>query len=118
MKIRISIIVLLISNYFFAQEYHDTQGKLEISSSGQATYTLPIALPPSISNVGATINITYASGQNSGIAGQGWNISGISYISRIATRLDIDGFKDGVDFDDNDKLALEGQRLLLKSGNY
>ena len=118
MKIRISIIVLLISNYFFAQEYHDTQGKLEISSSGQATYTLPIALPPSISSVGPTINITYASGQNSGIAGQGWNISGISYISRIATRLDIDGFKDGVDFDDNDKLALEGQRLLLKSGNY
>ena len=38
MKIRISIIVLLITNYFFAQEYHDTQGKLEISSSGQATY--------------------------------------------------------------------------------
>ncbi|MEI7509643.1 MAG: FG-GAP-like repeat-containing protein, partial [Flavobacterium sp.] len=118
MKIRLSIIVLFVTTSFFGQKYHDTQGKLEISSSGQATYTLPIALPPSISSVGPTINITYASGQNSGIAGQGWNISGISYISRIATRLDIDGFKDGVDFDENDKLALEGQRLLIKTGNY
>jgi RHS repeat-associated protein len=98
--------------------YHDTQGKLEISNSGQATYTLPIALPPSISNVGPTINLVYLSGQNSGIAGQGWNINSISYINRISTRQDIDGFKDGVDFDDNDKLALDGQRLLLKTGNY
>ncbi|MBC7655418.1 MAG: hypothetical protein H7098_13210 [Oligoflexus sp.] len=97
--------------------YHDTQGKLEISNSGQAVYTLPIALPPSISSVGPTINLMYSSGQSGGIAGQGWNINSISYISRIATRLDIDGFKDGVDFDSNDKLALDGQRLLVKTGS-
>jgi hypothetical protein len=111
------IIALFITNLTFAQNYHDTQGKLEISGSGQATYILPIALPPSISNVGPTINIAYSSGQNDGIAGQGWNINSISYISRIATRKDIDGFKDGVDFDDNDKLALDGQRLIVKSGS-
>lgn len=97
--------------------YHDTQGKLNISSSGQATYTLPIALPPSIADVGPSIDITYSSGQTGGIAGQGWTINSISYISRVATRFDIDGFKDGVDFDDNDKLALDGQRLLVKSGS-
>ena len=31
---------------------------------------------------------------------------------------DIDGFRDGVDFDQDDKFALDGQRLLLKSGIY
>ncbi len=118
MKIQISILLVLITNLVCSQSYHDTQGKLEISNSGQATFTLPIALPPSISSVGPTINLVYASGQNGGIAGQGWNINNISYISRIATRQDIDGFKDGVDFDDNDKLALDGQRLLIKSGTY
>lgn len=97
--------------------YHDTQGKLDISNSGQAVYTLPVALPPSISSVGPTINLAYSSGQNGGIAGQGWSINSISYISRVAARPDIDGFKDGVDFDDNDKLALDGQRLLVKSGS-
>lgn len=32
----------------------------------------------------------------------------------MSTRNDIDGFRDGVDFDSNDKLALDGQRLLVK----
>ncbi len=31
--------------------FQDTKGALEISGSGQATYTLPIALPPSVKNV-------------------------------------------------------------------
>lgn len=97
--------------------YHDTQGKLGFSGSGQVIYSLPVALPTSISNVGPTITLTYSSGQNGGIAGQGWDINNISTISRIATRLDIDGFKDGVDFDANDKLALDGQRLLAKAGS-
>lgn len=115
------IIILLALTFSFvaqSQNFHDTQGKLEISGSGQATYTLPIAMPPSIQDVGPVINLTYASGQMGGIAGQGWSISSVSVISRVATRLDIDGFIDGVDFDDNDKLALDGQRLLLKTGIY
>ncbi len=112
------IILSLFCQAVFSQEFHDTQGKLDITNSGQATFTLPIALPPSIQSVGPTINLLYASGQSGGIAGQGWNINSISSITRIATRLDIDGFIDGVDFDDNDKLALDGQRLILKSGNY
>lgn len=118
MKLRLLALLIFISNFFFAQNFHDTQGKLDIANSGQAMYTLPIALPPSIASVGPTINLSYTSGQQSGIAGQAWNINSISYISRMATRFDIDGFRDGVDFDDNDKLALDGQRLLLKSGTY
>ncbi len=112
------IFILFFCQTILSQEFHDTQGKLDITNSGQATFTLPIALPPSIQSVGPTINLLYVSGQSGGIAGQGWSINSISSITRIATRLDIDGFIDGVDFDDNDKLALDGQRLLLKSGTY
>ena len=118
MKLRLLPLLLLFTTIVFSQNYHDTQGKLEISNSGQAIYTLPIAMPPSIKDVGPVINLTYVSGQMGGVAGQGWNISTISNISRIATRKDIDGFVDGVDFDDNDKLALDGQRLILKTGTY
>jgi hypothetical protein len=53
-----------------------------------------------------------------GVAGQGWSINSISSISRISTRKDIEGIIDGVDFDDNDKLALDGQRLIIKTGAY
>lgn len=120
MKKFLLLLILFCVSKFFAQTnyYHDTQGKLEISDNGQATYTLPIAMPPSIQDVGPTINLVYASGQMGGIAGQGWSISSISAISRISTRIDIDGYVDGVDFDGNDMLALDGQRLLKVSGNY
>ncbi|HLN94891.1 MAG TPA: FG-GAP-like repeat-containing protein, partial [Flavobacterium sp.] len=111
-------LAILFTSFIFAQSFHDTQGKLEISSSGQSTYTLPIALPATLMNVAPTINLYYASGLSGGIAGQGWNLNSISNISRIASRIDIDGLKDGVDFDGNDKLALDGQRLILKSGTY
>jgi RHS repeat-associated protein len=107
-----------ISYVTFSQNFTDTKGELQISASGTATYTLPIAIPPSIKNVAPTINLTYSSGVRGGIAGQGWSINSISAISRIATRRDIDGFVDGVDFDSDDKLALDGQRLLLKTGTY
>ncbi|GAA4769465.1 MULTISPECIES: RHS repeat-associated core domain-containing protein [Flavobacterium] len=118
MKYRILSILFFFTTILFSQNYHDTQGKLEISNSGQAVYTLPIAMPPSANDVGPVINLVYSSGQMGGVAGQGWNINSISTIARMATRTDIDGFKDGVDFDDNDKLSLDGQRLILKSGTY
>lgn len=118
MKLKFFAILLLISNSLFSQNFHDTQGKLEVSNSGQANYTIPIAMPPSLKDVGPIINLSYSSGQFGGIAGQGWGINSISYISRMATRKDVDGFVDGVDFDSNDKLSLDGQRLILKSGNY
>ncbi|KAF2515009.1 hypothetical protein EYY60_02830 [Flavobacterium zhairuonense] len=111
-------ILTLISHLSFSQNFTDTKGELQISASGTATYTLPIATPPSIKNVAPIINLTYSSGVRGGIAGQGWSINSISTISRMATRRDIDGFVDGVDFDDNDKLALDGQRLLIKTGTY
>ncbi|PXY39074.1 hypothetical protein DMB65_19545 [Flavobacterium cheongpyeongense] len=111
-------IIVLFSSFSFSQNFTDTKGELQIAASGTATYTLPIAMPPSIKNVAPIINLTYSSGARGGIAGQGWSINSISAISRIATRRDIDGFVDGVDFDDNDKLSLDGQRLLIKTGTY
>jgi hypothetical protein len=119
-KTYITLIIIICNFLATAQTipFQDTKGSLEISNSGQANYTIPIALPPSLKNVAPKIDLVYSSGARGGIAGQGWNISSISSISRMATRYDIDGFRDGVDFDDNDKLALDGQRLLIKTGTY
>lgn len=112
------LFALLLNSFLFSQSFHDTQGALEVSDSGQAIFTVPIAMPASIGDVGPIINLVYASGQQGGIVGQGWNISSISAIARMSTRADIEGYRDGVDFDADDKLSLDGQRLLLKSGTY
>ncbi|MBC8883870.1 hypothetical protein H9X57_12490 [Flavobacterium piscinae] len=63
MKSYYLLVALLFSQIIIGQNYHDTQGKLEISNSGQSVYTVPIALPPSIQEVGPTINLVYSSGQ-------------------------------------------------------
>lgn len=118
MQLRLILTFVFITNLFFAQNYHDSRGKLEISNGGQANYTIPIAMPPSINSIGPTINLSYSSGVASGIAGQGWSINSISNISRISNRLDIEGYRDGVNFNQDDKLSFDGQYLLLKSGNY
>lgn len=118
MKKIIVLFTLLVFNVVGSQNFQDTKGELQITNSGTANYTIPIAIPPSINNVAPIINLVYNSGTRGGIAGQGWSINSISSITRIATRQDIDGFRDGVDFDANDKLALDGQRLLIKTGAY
>ena len=115
---KLYILFVFLSQLIFSQNFTDTKGELQISGSGTATYSLPIALPPSIKNVAPVINLTYSSGVRGGIAGQGWSINSISSITRMSTRRDIDGFVDGVDFDSDDKLALDGQRLLIKTGTY
>lgn len=118
MKKILIILIFTLGNFVYSQNFQDTKGELQVGNNGQASYNLPIALPPSLKNIAPVINVNYSSGSRGGIVGQGWNVSGISNICRMSTRQDIEGFRDGVDFDEHDRLALDGQRLLLKSGTY
>ncbi|WP_378181977.1 FG-GAP-like repeat-containing protein [Aquimarina sp. SS2-1] len=95
-----------------------TIGDLSVSLTGGATYTVPIAVPPGIGGVTPKIALSYNSQGTNGIAGYGWSISGLSTITRIPSTQYHDGVKDPVDFDTLDRFALDGQRLILKSGTY
>ncbi|RNL68614.1 hypothetical protein ED312_23130 [Sinomicrobium pectinilyticum] len=77
---------------------------------------MPIAVPPGINGVEPDIALTYNSQGGNGLAGWGWNVSGISVITRIPATQFHDGRVAGVDFTSTDRFALDGQRLLLKSG--
>lgn len=95
-----------------------TAGGLDVSQTGSAVYTVPIVLPPGINGVVPQIALSYNSQAGNGLAGYGWNISGVSMISRIPSTKYHDGSIKGVNFDGNDRFALDGQRLILKSGVY
>lgn len=73
------------------QSFHDTKGNIEVSGTGQLQFSLPIALPPGIKSVAPQINLTYTSGSVNGIAGYGWDISGITAVSRISKNIEKDG---------------------------
>ncbi|WP_396151813.1 SpvB/TcaC N-terminal domain-containing protein [Flavobacterium sp.] len=101
-----------------SNEVGTTNGSLSVSLTGAATYTIPIAVPPGLNGVVPQISLNYNSQGGNGLAGYGWNLAGLSQISRIPSTKFHDGISDPIDFDSFDRLALDGQRLILKSGTY
>jgi RHS repeat-associated protein len=95
-----------------------TEGQLSVSLTGGATYNIPIAVPPGINGVVPQISLAYNSQGGNGMAGYGWNIAGVSAITRIPKTQFHDGAVGGVNLDANDRFALDGQRLIAKTGVY
>lgn len=119
-KFCFTVLFLSIVGLGFGQstEVGVTEGELSVSLTGAANYKIPIAVPPGINGIVPQISLVYNSQGDNGIAGYGWNISGMSKISRIPATKFHDEISDPVDFDDLDRFALDGQRLILKSGVY
>ena len=93
-----------------------TEGQLSVSLTGAASYIIPFAVPPGINGVEPKIGLSYNSNNGSGNAGYGWNITGLSSITRIPSTKYHDNVNDPVDFDALDRFALDGQRLIIKTG--
>lgn len=100
--------------------FHDTKGNSSVNEAGQFQFTLPISLPPGIKSIAPEVNLGYNSGSANGTAGYGWNISGISSISRVGKNIEKDGEMRGVQLDYSDYYSFNGQRLILKpnTGSY
>jgi RHS repeat-associated protein len=101
-----------------SSEVGATAGQLSVSLSGAANYNLPIAIPPGINGVEPKISLSYSSQSSAGLAGYGWNIGGLSAITRVPSTKFHDGINGTVNMNTADKFALNGQRLMLKSGTY
>jgi RHS repeat-associated protein len=95
-----------------------TPGNFSVSPSGAATYSIPIPIAPGTAGVQPQLALSYNSQSGNGIAGVGWNLTGLSVITRCPATHAVDGVRSGVNLDANDKLCLDGQRLILQSGDY
>jgi len=87
-------------------------------SGGAATYAIPFVIPPGRRGMMPQLALSYSSRASNGIAGVGWSLSGLSAIQRCPATLDQDGQVRAVRLDAYDRLCLDGQRLLVKSGTY
>jgi RHS repeat-associated protein len=100
------------------KSFHDTEGNIEVTRAGQLQFTLPIDLPSGVKNVAPEVNLVYNSNSGNGIAGYGWNISGITAISRIAKNIENAQEVKEIQLNYSDYYSFNGQRLILKSGEY
>jgi RHS repeat-associated protein len=87
-------------------------------SGGAGSYNIPIVVPPGRAGIQPNVSLSYSSRSGNGIAGVGWSLSSGSAISRCPATQAQDGFTNGVWFENNDRLCLDGQRLVVVSGNY
>lgn len=58
-------------------------GIANVTPSGGASYTIPIAIPPGTNGLVPEIALVYNSQSGNSIAGYGWTIAGLSSISRV-----------------------------------
>jgi len=88
------------------------------TSGGAATYSIPIIVPPGRRGMAPELALGYSSRGGNGIAGMGWSLSGLSSVHRCPQTLDQDGQTRAVAFDNGDRLCLDGQRLVSRTGTY
>ena len=111
--------LLILCQVMLAQDYvGTTAGVLSASPTGAATYTIPLQLRDGYSGFTPQISLVYNSQSGNGIAGFGWNISGLSSIAATPHSRYYDGTDiKGITLNTGDVYTLDGERLLLKSGN-
>ncbi|MCX8532158.1 RHS repeat-associated core domain-containing protein [Chryseobacterium luquanense] len=93
------------------------KAEMNVSESGAMTYMLPIEIHSGINNFQPNISLAYNSQSGNGMAGWGWNIVGLSTISRGGKSKEIDGITLGTQFNDDDPYYLDGQRLIQNDAN-
>lgn len=94
------------------------QANFDVDASGQAIYRIPIEVPPGIAALQPQLALSYSHRLPNGILGVGWSLSGLSAITRIKATYAVDGFNGGINYDSNDRYALDGQRLINIQGDY
>ncbi|SDS21796.1 Repeat domain-containing protein [Halopseudomonas litoralis] len=114
-----ALILFSVSSLAYAAALPGTSltGELTVTPSGAASYHLPLLIPPS--HFPPNLSLQYSSQAGNGPLGLGWSLGGFSQLSRCPRVKAIDGVDDGVlQFNNNDRLCLDGQRLILVSGIY
>lgn len=95
-----------------------TSGNISVDPLGAATFTIPIELLPGVNGLTPDISLIYSSNSNSGIAGYGWDVRGLSAISRGPQTIYHDDVSKGVSMSSDDRYYLDGQRLVNTTSTY
>jgi len=86
-----------------------------ITPSGARSYNVPIDICAGNGGLSPNISLSYNSQGRNGIIGMGWNISGLSMISRCTKSIYYDGKTQSAQMNKSDAFTLDGTRLIKSS---
>src|SRR5580693_6511047 len=87
-------------------------GSFAVSPGGQATYTLPLTVPPGRLGMEPKLAIAYDSSAGEGPLGVGFGLQGLSSITRCPSNMAQDGRIRAVQYDELDHACLDGLRIV------
>ena len=85
---------------------------LAVTPLGQLGYEIPIPVPVGTGGMKPALSICYSSGTKDGLLGYGFDLKGLSVITRIPSDRYHDHQPSAVDFSWHDAFALDGMRLM------
>ncbi len=95
-----------------------TEGSLDVNALGASSYNIPLDLPAGPGGFTPSLSLAYSSNTNNGVVGYGWNIAGISAITRCPQTFYHDGATEAIDLTTSDRFMLDGHRLICTTGTY
>jgi RHS repeat-associated protein len=91
-------------------------GQFDVTPSGTARYSIPLAVAAGRSGVQPEISLSYDSSSGDGPVGVGWKLTGFSQIERCASTPATQGRRRPVKWDNDDALCMDGQPLIRIAG--
>ena len=93
-------------------------GAAASADGGAAEYEIPIQLTDSDKLFRPSISLRYRSRSGNGVAGMGWSLSASGSVHRCPFIFDGDGLSRKVSYATDDRLCLNGVKLVLLRGDY
>lgn len=117
MAVWVHSVSVLADNISTSNTVGTPNGQLEVSPTGAATYTIPIALPKGYGKIVPNLSLAYNSQNGYGYVGYGFSISGLSVISRGCKDIFHDQVAAGISYESADAYYLDGKRLIYQFGD-
>jgi RHS repeat-associated protein len=93
-------------------------GSFAVSAFGNATYSVPLVVPPGPAGVEPSLSIAYSSSSGESMLGVGFALGGLSSVSRCPSTLAEDGLIRSVKYDEADHFCLDGARLVQVGASF
>jgi Salmonella virulence plasmid 65kDa B protein len=114
----LAAVTALLASPSAQAQYSATPTSFSVTDAGASSLSIPIYTPPMPGGIDVKLSLQYNSQASNGVFGVGWNLSGVSSITRCPKTIAEEGERIGVKNDATDVFCLDGQKLRAVAGVY